>query len=291
MTRLFRLHSPALLLEGADTRRFLNSMLTQNFRDMPVGTGNHTAITDRKGRVEGLLHGTMLREDQALLVLDDMDLEWTIDRLDMYIIMDPIELTPLAQSHVVLSLQGADCDQVLTRAGLPLPEAGGFDAGFMVRNDRTDPCGVDLVTVQEKVEEVHAKLLESGAITGSNEDFDALRIRRGLPRWPVDMGKRAFLHELGLSDRVVSYSKGCYLGQEVINRMQTMGKVNRRLTRVRMDGPASPGPLTLDGDAVGDLTSVGTIDDQTWGLGLLRSTARTAGLRVRCGALDGTVDP
>lgn len=293
MTRLFNLDCGLVLLEGDDTRRFLNSMLTNNFKDLAVGDGNHNAITDRKGKVEGLLDGYMLSPSKALLVLNGMDIEWTLERLDMYIIMDPIELTELSLTHGVLSLQGPEARTLAEAAGLPVPEVAvaRIEGGWVLFNDRVDDVGLDIILPSEQLEVLRTKLLELGAKTGSNEDLEGLRIQRGLPRWPADMGKRAFVHELGLRDRVCSFRKGCYVGQEVINRMDTMGKLNRRLLRVRMDSSATPGPIEVDGKPAGEITSVGRVDGQFWGLGLLRAPAWEPGTRVARGGVDGTIDP
>ena len=81
------------------------------------------------------------------------------------------------------------------------------------------------------------------------------------------------------------------MGQEVINRLENMGKLNRRLVRVRMDSVAQPGPVTVGENAVGELTSIGTIEDEVWGLGLLRSGAWEPGVRIDRGGVGGTVDP
>ena len=291
MTRLFTLDSGVIRLKGGDTRRFLNSMLTNNFRDLTVGDGNHNAITDRKGKVEGLLSGYLVAADEALLVLDGMDLEWTLDRLDMYIIMDPIELTTVTTT--ILSVQGVGAASVLAAAGLPVPEVAvaEFSGGHVLRNDRVDSEGFDLIVCSESLEEVADKLLESGASAANLDHFEGLRVRRGLPAFPQDMGKRALPHELGLRDRILSFNKGCYMGQEVINRLDNMGKLNRRLVRVRMDSEAQPGPVTVGGAEVGELTSVARIDDEVWALGLLRNAAWERGVRIERGGVGGTVDP
>ena len=291
MTRLFTLEAGVIRLKGDDTRRFLNSMLTNNFRDLSVGDGNHNAITDRKGKVEGLLSGYMVAEDEALLVLDGMDVDWTLDRLDMYIIMDPIDLTLVTTR--VASVQGPDAASVLDAAGLPVPEVAvaAFEGGHVLRNARVDTVGFDVIGASEVHEELVAKLSESGANHATFDDFEGLRVRRGLPAFPQDMGQRALPHELGLRDRILSFKKGCYMGQEVINRLENMGKLNRRLVRVRMDSAAQPGPVTVGEDAVGELTSIGTIDGEVWGLGLLRSGAWESGVRIDRGGVGGTVDP
>ncbi|MCA9573423.1 MAG: hypothetical protein KC656_36560, partial [Myxococcales bacterium] len=100
-------------------------------------------------------------------------------------------------------------------------------------------------------------------------------------RWPVDMGERSFIHELGLRERLCSFTKGCYIGQEVINRMETMGKVNKRLTGLELDGPVGVGAeVHLDDKAVGVLSSEVLLDGRHLGLAVLRAAAWQPGTSV-----------
>jgi folate-binding protein YgfZ len=277
---IFDLGSMGVLrLVGSDTRRFCNSMFTNDWRSLQVGHGHHNAMTDPKGRLMGLLDGWMLGDDSALLVLDGMDPEDTYDRLDMYIIMDPIELTRLEDSHGVLHLVGPDSEGVLAELGLPLPEAdvAEVEGGWVLRNERLGVPGFDLVLTLARAQEIWDG---SSSIRAGDEAFEGLRIEQGLPRWPVDMGERAFPHELGLRDRVCSFTKGCYIGQEVINRMETMGKTNRRLLRVELDAPGL-GPVFVGDEPAGQVTSTGRVGDRVLGLGLLRKAAWEDGVSLR----------
>ena len=165
-------------LVGADTRRFCNSMFTNDWRTLGVGHGRHNAMTDNKGRLMGLLDGWMLSAESALLVLDGMDPEDTYDRLDMYIIMDPIELTRLEHSHGVLHLAGPEAEQALVGLGLPLPEAdvAALEDGWVLRNERLGVPGFDLVLPLAHAQELWntTSLVRAGA-----EAFDGLRIEQG----------------------------------------------------------------------------------------------------------------
>ena len=283
---LFDLDLPILTLKGSDTRRFCNSMFTNNWRGLAVGGGHHNAMTDPKGRLMGLLDGWMLAEDRALLVLDGMDAEETYDRLDMYIIMDPIELKRLAGDHAVLHLAGPGAEAALGGLGLPVPEAdvAELEAGWVLRNERVGLPGFDLVLPVDAARQVWqgSELPKAGQGV-----FEALRIEQRLPRWPRDMGERAFPHELGLRDRVCSFTKGCYIGQEVINRMETMGKLNRQLALVELDEPVT-GPVFVGEQAVGELTSAARVGERSLGLGLLRKPAWEEGAVLRIEAEGGS---
>lgn len=275
-------------LQGDDTQRFLNSMLTADFRSMQPGAGAHSAITDNKGRIQGLLDGYLLGPGVGLLVLDGTDADWALERLDMYIIMDPIELTDLRPTHTVLHVAGPGAVDVLTQAGLSVgdPVASVQGDVTVLRTDRIGP-GVDLVVPNDQAAEVWDALQQAGAVAAGFSVYETQRIRRGLPRWPVDMGERAFVHELGLRDRVCSFTKGCYIGQEVINRMDTMGRVNKRLMGLVSDDAIQPGDaVVMDSAQVGVIGSCAPDGDRTVALAILRKAAWEPGQVVSIQAGD-----
>ena len=265
---IFELGNPGVLrLTGSDTQRFCNSMLTNNFRKLQPGEGGHSGLADNKGRLLGLLDAWRIAEDQALLVIDGAEVSEVAERLDMYIIMDPIELEDLSASHGVVHVLG---EEPLLAAGLPAP-AGivAHGEGWIARTDRCGRPGFDLVGVPLEAD-TEAAVLEG------------LRIQAGLPRWPVDFGERSFAHEMRLRDRICAFDKGCYLGQEVINRMDTMGRVNKRLTGLVVEGSGSVGGTVHVGDqAVGTVTSEARVGDRTLALAVLRSAAWEPGTSLR----------
>ena len=256
--------APVLEASGPDTRRWLNGMISQNVRDMAVGASARSAVTDSKGRLQGLLWVACLADDRFLLVGDGVDGEWLFDRLDMYIIMDEVELE--ARDHRVLSVQGEGASAVAASLGdRPV---------VVVERDRTGMGGLDLVIPADRIEEVLADL---PAPAGG---LEALRVDAGKPRWPVDMDQKTFVHELGLVDELCNFEKGCYIGQEVINRMNVMGKVNRSLRRVALDAPVTGAVFVGDAQA-GRVSSAVHTDQGARGLGLLRKAAWEPGTLIR----------
>ena len=256
--------APVLEAFGPDTRRWLNGMISQNVRDMEVGASARSAITDSKGRMQGLLWVACLADDRFLLVGDGVEGEWLFDRLDMYIIMDEVELEE--RDHRVLSLQGEG--SAALAAGLA------ERAVVVAERDRTGLGGVDLVVQAAELDAVLAEL------PAPTDELEMLRVRAGKPRWPVDMDQKTFVHELGLVDELCSFVKGCYIGQEVINRMNVMGKVNRSLRRVALDA-AVTGDVFVDDEKAGSVSSAVVTDDGVVGLGLLRKAAWEPGTAIR----------
>ncbi|MCB9759015.1 MAG: hypothetical protein H6739_04180 [Alphaproteobacteria bacterium] len=269
-------HHGVLTLVGQDTRRFGNSQLTNNIRDLAPGEGRHCAITDRKGRMQGVADAWLLADDALLLVADGSEAEWLFERLDIYIIMDPIELTDRSEELAVLSLQGPGSQAVCAAIGAPepAPDQAAWRGGHVLRNDRLGLGGVDLLLPPDAWAEVRSAALAAGAAPAGIDAFEALRVDAGRPRWPVDMGDRAFIHEIGLVQRLVSFTKGCYIGQEVINRMETMGRLTRKLVTLEIDGPGAVGAsVQHEGKEVGTVTSAVRVDDRELGLAILRIAA------------------
>ena len=138
----------------------------------------------------------------------------------------------------------------------PEGKATEFEGGVVLPSDRTGRPGWDLLVHHELAEEIWTQLQDVGATPIGTWAAEAGRIRAGIPRFPQDIGKRAFPHELGLRDRICSFTKGCYMGQEVINRMDTMGRLNKRLVKVALQEPlSSPAEATADDAPIGTLTS------------------------------------
>ncbi|MCB9791893.1 MAG: hypothetical protein H6741_04125 [Alphaproteobacteria bacterium] len=270
-------HEGALQLVGDDTRRYANSQLTNNFRDMPVGGAARAAITDRKGRIQGLVAALLLAEDTLLVISDGVDPEWLFERLDMYIIMDPIELGDLSEERALISLQGPRAAAILAAAGAPIPAPGRsepFRGGWVFQRDRTGLGGFDLLLPADAVRSATEALTAAGASWCGFGALEALRVLAGHPRWPDDMGERAFLHEMGLVGELVSFTKGCYIGQEVINRMETMGKLTRQLVGLELAGPVEVGAEVLLGEkSVGAISSLAEVDGRRIGLAVLRVAA------------------
>lgn len=222
---------PLLRLQGPDARRFTNAMFTNNLRDLPVGSGAHNALTDNKGRLQGLADTWLVAEDTVWAVIEGMEREAAFERLDNYIIMDPVELSDESEAWALLSLQGPQAQALSAALGAPEPKTAvtAWGEGWLLRNDRCGHGGLDVLLPREGALALWQAALAAGASPCGVRALDALRLQQGIPRWPVDAGERSFVHELGLRGRVCSFSKGCYIGQEVINRMDTMGKINKKL--------------------------------------------------------------
>lgn len=305
----------ALTLTSPDVRRWCNGMFTNNVKRLRPGEGNRNAMCDDRGRLQGLCDLYVIREDQVLLVLDGVDVAWFEERYRMFLLLEDIEVDSLAGEAWVLSVQGPGATGVLQTLGLPVPEGGVPEGGVpeggvaeggvaevpsadgspglrVLRRDRTGLGGFDLVVPTSVLATTWQAALGAGASPTGLLALDALRVAAGLARWPQDGSEKSLVHELRLERQVVSFDKGCYVGQEIINRVDTRGQVNKRLCGLVMAEDALPphGAEVLLGDTVvGTVTSTARVDGRALALGVLRKVAWPPGQPVVVRAGDREV--
>ena len=276
----------ALRLRGPDVRRWASGMFTNHVQKLPVGHSNRQLGCDDRGRIQFVLRLAVVAEDELLVLLEGGDPAAFLQRYQMVMVLDDIEAEPV-EDVVLVHICGPAADQALASAGLPVPRTGWSREGDReaLRHDRTGLGGVDL-------------LLPAGAPPpiGLPEAppalIDALRVRAGRAAWPADGTDRSLAHELGLQADACAFDKGCYVGQEVLNRLDVRGGVQKRLTAVRLDGPVPPGAaVTLGDDEVGALTSLSALDGEHLGIGVLRKAVWEPGTRVVVSGVAGEVVP
>jgi len=289
-------HVNLLTLTSPDARRWANGMFTNNVKRLPPGRGNRNAMCDDRGRVQGLLDLYCLSDEQFLVVLEGVDAGWFQERYRMFLLLDDIEVDELEGASTLISVQGPAAASVLEAAGLPTPEVErahvlGEESGVRVaRRDRTGCGGFDLVVPVVAAETIWDALLRAGAAPFGTETLDGLRIQAGRAAWPQDGTDKSMVHELCLDEDVCAFDKGCYVGQEVINRIDVKGLINKRLTGIEIEGDALPpqGAEVLLGDQiVGHVTSAASVGGRVRALGVLRKTAWEVGTKVLVRAADG----
>ena len=230
------LGQPSLLeFRGPDAVRFLNGQLTQDVRRVAGGKISlPSCVTDAKGRLQFRVTVTEAA-DGALWVAGLAG--WAEDleaRLTRYLIADDVEVEDRSGKYALHHFTGA----------MPEPPPG-----VVAReSDRFGMAGTDWWIPVRQVVEFPGSLLEGDAL-------EALRIVNGVPLWGRELLAGMLPPEALLEETDISYHKGCYIGQEVISRIKSAGKVNRRLTRFVFDAdvPVAPGPLE---NAAGEVTSV-----------------------------------
>ena len=246
-----------LALSGPEAVAFLDSLLSNDIASVELGGGIDATLLTHKGHL--LAEVRVLRaEDELLLDCERPALQALFDALNQFRIGYAVELHKRTLQRGLLSLIGPRSDGVLPAA----PAAAEHShiatsvAGAQVRAIRTD-LGVDILCESEATAAVGAALREAGAVPIGEAVAEAVRIERGRPRFGIEIDERTMPQEAGLHERAVSFTKGCYVGQETVARLYWKGRPNRHLRGLRLsDAVAAGTPLRLGDAEVGALGSV-----------------------------------
>ncbi|HEU4974798.1 MAG TPA: glycine cleavage T C-terminal barrel domain-containing protein [Baekduia sp.] len=242
-----------LLLTGDEAAAFLDGQVSNAIEGLEAGHGRYAALLTTKGRMLGDLR--VLATDEGLLLLTErVALQALFDQLRRGLIGWRAELHKRTLQLGLLSLVGPRAEEVARAAGLPVPGPEEHDvAGEVVRTD----LGLDVLPAAERTGDVRAALLAAGAVEAPEATAEVVRVERGRPRYGVDLDDGVMPEEAGIVDRAVSFTKGCYVGQETVARLHWKGKPNRHLRGLRLSGAAATGDAVVAGDReVGRLGSV-----------------------------------
>ncbi|MBM75875.1 MAG: hypothetical protein CMK59_10785 [Proteobacteria bacterium] len=273
LNRLFSIPIDSFILSGEDVQRWCNGMFTNNIRSMKPLEVKRTAYCNDRGHVQGIAMIQCIDREHFQVICDGTSYEQFNERFKMFMMLDDIEIS--ASNTQILTIQGSSSTQILENANFPIPEDGFFsnwEGVSIYKRDRSGLGGWDIVG--KDLDQAKLLLLQSGAQTGEETELEQLRILAGFPKWPQDATEKTFLHELGLNTACCAFDKGCYVGQEIINRMDIKQIFNRKLLRVKMSAPVPVNSRFFVAEARkkpdGLLTSSTTKEDVHYGLALIR---------------------
>jgi folate-binding protein YgfZ len=253
-----------LALSGSGAVEFLNGQVTNELATLKPGDGCYAAFLTHKGKMLGDLRILARGEDptaapgELLLDTERVALQALFDMIRRFKVGYDVELHKRTLERGLLSLIGPDAERVAAAAALFEAEHANAPVeidGVAALAVRTD-VGIDLLCDAADSERLTAALLERGAAPVSERSAECLRIEHGRPRYGIDLDDTTIPQEAGLNERAVSFTKGCYVGQETVARLFYRGKPNRRLCGLRLSEAALPGAeLHLGERVVGRLTS------------------------------------
>ncbi len=235
---------------GPDAVTFLDGLLSQDIAAIPSGGVARSLLLEPRGKLRALLW--LLRGEEAVgLIADAGAYEDVASDLGRYRIRVDVELDAAAKP--ALELWGPGSASVLAAAGCPVPDAGGWVGEDGVVAAHAPLGGLARYVVTGADGDV---LVAAGARPAGTLAVDTVRIEAGEPRMGVDVDHKTIPQESGLVPQTVSFTKGCYLGQELVARIDTRGRVNRHLRGVAIAENVLP---PLGSQVVAGETTVGTI--------------------------------
>jgi folate-binding protein YgfZ len=249
---LDRSNRAVLEFTGDDRLSYLQGLISNDLRLAPSGEGSYAAFLNQQGKV--LADCRALTTDDSFIVDFWEPLKPKIlDHLHRYLVADEVEIANLNDRYAILSIQGPESEKLLEKfvprdqqpqktLAHSLAQIGGVEIRIC-RYSHTGEDGFDLMIPLAEIECLARQLTEAAALYSARwvgeEAHEILRIEAGIPRYGIDITEDNLILETGLS-HAVSFNKGCYLGQEVVERIRSRGHVNKALTGLLVHGEKPP---------------------------------------------------
>lgn len=299
-------------LTGRDRLKFLHNFCTNEIKKVQVGQGCEAFVTSIQGKAIG--HIFVFAEAESLWIESVAGSALPlITHLDRYLITEDVRLTDRSTEFTEFLLVGPRSTAVLEQLNVPVSQlplnghvqhdAANLPLRSVRRVDWFETPTWLLSVSRDNAESVWHRLAQAGANPAGPETFHALRIAAGFPLFGLDITEDQLVQEVGRTSRAISFTKGCYLGQEPIARIDSMGHVNRELCRLMIS--TNTGPLPQPGTTIfethaADAKPIGQITSSAWSLqahvadhpialAYLRSRFLAAGSKVVVGELDAIV--
>ncbi len=274
-------------ISGADRKSFLHSFCTIDINKMDAGAVCEAFIPDIKGKILG--HVFVVSEEEQLTLLAVPNVNDTVSpHLTKYLLGVEANVNDMTNDSVMFCLVGDNIAEFVNELGdLQLNRATKLNFGessFMVaRVDVTNFPTYLVYGSRENIALAQTTLLEAGVQQRTNEQFERLRIEAGFPFSGIDISEKNIAQEAARTEQAISFTKGCYLGQEPIARLDAMGHTNKELRGLVIEAEqVSIGATVLaEEKEVGTLTSVAQREDGTTvGLAILRTKSSKPGTNL-----------
>jgi folate-binding protein YgfZ len=286
-------------LAGPDRVRYLNAILTNNIKDLPAGQGIISLLLNAQGHILAELEVYAL-EEELFCVSYAMIREHLAEILDKYIIMDDVSLTDETPRYATLALEGPHAASLVAEVtGLDLgslPELGRKDSRVgsipcsVIRRTPGEFTGAEFLLDRQHIEELWRVLEEKVRAAGGGPmgytALSAARLEQGIPWFGYDFGEKQIPQEAALENTHLSFTKGCYTGQEIVERVRSRGQVNRRRVELIFDGnrvPPAGETLFAAGAEVGNVTRAAFLPSlsRPIGMGYVRKESNTEGTELK----------
>ena len=300
---LDRSYTGRLKLTGSDGLDLLNRLSTNDLEELTTpGQGTYTVLTSNKGRILDLLF--VLRLEDHLLVLSGAENRQKVaDWIDFYTFTEDVTVRDVTEETAMLAVMGPNAASLLNKltgvAVSALPRYGSVSAHIggievlVVRTDFARLPGYDIAVSSDQAGRLWTQLLSAGAEPVGMEALEVVRIEQGVPVYGKELSEDVNPLEANLLE-FISFNKGCYVGQEVVARLNTYEKVQKYLVGLSWNPDNTPvlgAGLFLEGKRVGGITS--TVKSprlgKAIGLGYVRKTQARPGIRLTMESADGQI--
>jgi len=293
-----------IALTGSDRVRWLNGMATNNIRDLAPGHGVYNFLLNAQGRIQADLYA-FNRGESLLVDLERSQRDRVLQLFDHYIIADDVEVADISEKQTAVGLTGPNSRQVLEAAGVAVPELTYLQFADLtwqehsitvVHSGEEAKESWQVWIAPEQVNALWDSLVKAGAKPAGTTALNLFRIARGIPQFGVDIRDKDLPQETGQT-RALNFTKGCYLGQEIVERIRSRGAVHRQFTAFVVEGPlpAAGTKISVEEKEVGEITSSADLplpaENRAVALGYLRREALEKNLRAGTATLKPAAIP
>ncbi len=282
-----------LRFTGEDRVRLLHAMLSNDIRSLQPGQGNYNFLLNAQGHI--LADANLyVFADSILLEVEPEVTERVLQHLDRHIIADDVQIENVTERFACLALEGPASGQMAGAAASLEPGSHMESEGAIVaRVSATGQLGFRFFVPAGERERLAARLERAGAIAASAADVRIVRVENGVPLYGEDFNETTLPQE-ARQERALNFQKGCYLGQEIVERIRARGHVNRLLVRlgIEVDRPPEKGSaVTAGGQEIGRLTSpvYSPRYQQSLGFAIIRRDFAQPETPVLVGSIPGRV--
>ena len=281
---------------GQDRTRLLHAISSNDIEGLSPGQGTYAFFLSAQGKIQADSY-IFVDDDRVEIDCEPTAVDALRQHIEGYIIMDDVVLETVSSETARLGLAGPEAAGIVRAIGLPTP-AGRltflWNGTTCVR--RALVAGRDGFWIEVPAAEapdLTNRLLSAGALNATAQECEATRVRMGVPRFGADFGPANIPHETQ-QFCAVSFTKGCYTGQEIVERVRSLGRVRRLLVGIELDSDSTPTETVVrhQGSAVGELTSATPgcgPADRARGFSIVRREAADAGTPIHVGDTPGVV--
>lgn len=284
-------------IAGRDRVRWLNGMVTNKIKDLAPGQGVYAFLLTPQGHILGDLYAYN-RGESISIDTDQSQAEKIQSTLQRYIIMDDVKLTNVSDELTALGIAGPKSREVLSAVGFTVPEMQPLQLQSVSWQgvECTVVCGEhgnwEIWLPAASVRRLWDAWIDAGSKPVGFEALEQDRIELGIPVFGIDIGDRDLPQETEQT-RALNFNKGCYIGQEIVERIRSRGAVHRKFSGFLIDGNVARGSkISSDGKEVGEITTVAAVpvaDGRRLALGYIRREAGVPGREITVGSTKAMV--